>query len=126
EVSLSENSGRAVKGLGIYFSNDQLREENNRMLSVKPQVISKDFITNESGWTAISGEFTATGGENYFVIGAFDGTSSTKTVVTPLKENDNKRAYYYVRGASLTKVIEKDSDGDGVLDKDDECPTDPG
>src|SRR5690606_545001 len=48
---------------------------------------------------------------------------TSKTIVTEKKENDNKRAYYYINGGSLTKVIEKDSDGDGVLDKDDACPS---
>lgn len=126
QVSLSEKSGRAVKGLGVYFSNDQLNGSNNRMLTQKPQVRSEVFASDKSGWVTISGEFTAQGGERFFIIGAFEGTSEAKTIVEERKENDDKRAYYYIKGASLTKVVEKDSDGDGVLDKDDDCPNTPG
>src|SRR5690606_21158521 len=45
----------------------------------------------------------ATGGEKYFVLGAFENTFTAKSIVTPKKENDNKRAYYYVNGTSLIK-----------------------
>ncbi len=123
KVSLAEKSGRAVKGLGAYFSKDKLANTNNRALTFKPQVVSNDFIEDKTGWATITGEFVATGGEKYVTIGAFEGSYSEKAVVTPLKENDNKRAYYYLNGGSLTKAIEKDSDGDGILDKDDACAT---
>ena len=123
KVSLAEMSGRAVKGLGVYFSNEKLSHTNNKALDYTPQVVSKDFITDKSGWASVKGEFTAKGGENFFTIGAFKGSFTAKTIVTEKKENDNKRAYYYINGGSLTKVIEKDSDNDGILDKDDACPT---
>lgn len=123
KVSLAEMSGRAVKGLGVYFSSEKLAHTNNKALDYTPQVVSKDFITDESGWASVTGEFVAKGGEKYFTLGAFEGSSTSKSIVTAKKENDNKRAYYYINGGSLTKVIEKDSDGDGVLDKDDACPS---
>lgn len=122
-ISLAEKSGRAVQGLGAYFSKEKVNFTNNKALDFKPQVVSKNYITNKDGWETISGEFTATGGEKFIIFGAFNGTASMKSIVTPKKENDNKRAYYYINGASLTKSMDKDSDGDGVLDKDDACPT---
>lgn len=122
QVSLAENSGRAVKGLGILFSSTQLNHTNNKMLSDKPQVVSNEYITDKTGWATISGEFVAKGGEKYFIIGAFDGTYSSKSIIAEKKENDNKRAYYYLKGASLTKAIEIDSDKDGIVDKNDPCP----
>lgn len=121
-VNLAEKSGRAVNGLGAYFSANKLAHENNKALEYVPQIQSTDFITDEQGWTTISGSFVAKGGEKYVTIGAFKGSFTVTTTVQPKIENDNKRAYYYVTGGTLSKVLEGDSDGDGVLDKDDACP----
>lgn len=103
EISLADKSGRAVKGLGIYFSKDKVENKNNRALTLKPQIIFEEYIEDKQNWVTVSGSFVATGGEQYFVLGAFDGTFEAKSVVTPKKENDNKRAYYYVNGTSLMK-----------------------
>lgn len=101
-VSLAEKSGRAVNGLGAYFSNEKLNHENNKALSYVPQVKSTDFISDKNEWSTISGVFTAKGGERYVTIGAFEGSFTVKSTVIPKQENDNKRAYYYVNGAALT------------------------
>lgn len=122
-VNLAEKSGRAVNGLGAYFSNEKLNHKNNKFLEYEPQVKSKDFISDEDGWSTISGSFVAKGGEKYFAIGAFKGSFTVKSTVEPKKENDNKRAYYYVNGGTMSKTLAGDSGGDGVLDKDDACPT---
>ncbi len=126
KVSLADGSGRAVNGLGAYFSADKLEHKNNRALDYVPQIVSKDFITDKAGWTTISGSFVASGGEKYFSIGAFEGSFTVETIVEPKLENDNKRAYYYVNGVSLSKSglanTDSDRDGDGILDKDDHCP----
>lgn len=123
-VSLADNSGRAVNGLGAYFSKAKLNHSNNRALEYVPQVVSQEFITDENGWTKISGSFVAEGGEKHFSIGAYKGSFTVETIVEPKIENDNKRAYYYVNGISLStsKLADNDSDGDGILDEDDHCP----
>ena len=121
-VNLAEESGRAVNGLGAYFSNEKLEFKNNRALEFEPQIKSNEFISDEDGWSTISGNFIAKGGERYFSIGAFKGSFTVKSTVEAKKENDNKRAYYYVNGGTLSKVNNGDSDGDGVLDANDPCP----
>lgn len=103
DINLADKSGRAVRGLGVYFSKDKVENSNNRSLTLKPQVVFEEYIDDKDNWITVSGSFIATGGEQYFVLGAFDGTFEAKSVVTPKKENDNKRAYYYVNGMSLTK-----------------------
>ncbi|HIP32717.1 MAG TPA: OmpA family protein [Crocinitomicaceae bacterium] len=123
KVSLAENSARAVNGLGVYFSKERLAEKNNQAMSLTPQIKSSEMITDESGWTTVSGSFTATGGEKYFSIGAFAGSFTTKKTVVPMKENDSRRAYYYIYGPSLALGAARDADGDGVADEDDKCPT---
>lgn len=126
EVSLADKSGRAVKGLGAYFTNTPMNHSNNRAINHKPQITFKELANNKTGWQKLTGEFVASGGERYVVIGAFEGNFTVEKIVSDKKENDNKRAYYYMNGISLTKVLEKDSDGDGVLDKDDPCPNEYG
>ncbi|MBX2949730.1 MAG: OmpA family protein [Crocinitomicaceae bacterium] len=103
EINLADKSGRAVKGLGVYFSKDKVENKNNKALSLKPQVVFEEFIEDKANWVKVTGSFVAQGGERFFVLGAFDGTYEAKSVVEPKKENDNKRAYYYVNGTSLMK-----------------------
>ena len=126
EVSLADKSGRAVKGLGAYFTNSPVAEKSNHSINKKPQIIYNEVASNKTGWQKLSGTFVAAGGEKYVTIGAFEGHFTPSTVVAEKQENDNKRAYYYLNGVSLTKVVELDSDGDGVLDKDDPCPNEYG
>ncbi len=123
EVSLADKSGRAVQNLGAFLSKEKMNIGSNAHLDVKPNVTFTAWADNKNGWQKLTGEFTATGGEKFLIIGAFEGTFMVKTLATARTENDNKRAYYYLNsGVSLTKKLEKDTDGDGVLDKDDECP----
>lgn len=125
-VKLADNSGRAVKGLGAYFSSEKLNHSNNKALDYTPQIKSTYFITEESGWVKVSGSFTAKGGEKFMSFGAYEGSFTSKSTVEPKIENDDKRAYYYVRGGILTKVVPGDSDGDGIVDLNDPCPTEYG
>lgn len=103
DVNLADKSGRAVEGLGVYFSNDKVQNENNRALKLTPQVVFDGLVSDKDNWVKLTGSFVAKGGERYFVIGAFEGTFEAVSIVTPKKENDNKRAYYYVNGTSLMK-----------------------
>lgn len=103
ELSLADKSGRAVSGLGVYFSKDKVQNENNRALTLKPQIVFEEYVEDKENWVRVTGSFVATGGERYFVLGAYEGTFAAKSIVTPKKENDNKRAYYYVNGTSLMK-----------------------
>ncbi len=103
DISLADLSGRAVKGLGVHFSNDKIENKNNKALDLKPQIVFEEFIEDKANWVKVSGSFIAKGGEKFFTIGAFDGTFEAKSIVTPKKENDNKRAYYYINGTSLMK-----------------------
>lgn len=103
DVSLADKSGRAVKGLGVYFSKDKVENSNNKALSLKPQIVFDEYVEDKQNWVKLTGTFVAEGGERYFVLGAFEGTFDAKSIVEPKKENDNKRAYYYVNGTSVVK-----------------------
>lgn len=98
KISLADKSGRAVKGLGVYFSKDKLEEKNNKALELTPQIVFDTYFDKKEGWTNVWGKFVAEGGERYFTLGAFEGAFEVKSMVEPKVENDNKRAYYFVNG----------------------------
>ncbi|HTF05291.1 MAG TPA: hypothetical protein VK826_14780 [Bacteroidia bacterium] len=101
QVSLAEESDRAVRGLGAYFSTEKLNMRGNSFLQLSPQVVSKEVITDMNGWTEIRGMFIAEGGERYFSIGAFPEHLTVADLSDP-NRNDSRKAYYYVARPSLT------------------------
>ncbi len=100
KVSLAEKSGRAVSGLGAYFSPTMMNQESNEFMNVMPQIVSYTTVTNTSGWTEITGRFVAAGGEQYFAIGAFEPTIRAQKII-PENVNDNRKAYYYIAETSM-------------------------
>jgi OmpA-OmpF porin, OOP family len=100
KVSLAELSGRALKGLGAYFSNDKLNYKTNSAIQASPQVTSSELINTTDAWVEVKGTFTAKGGEKFVTIGAFkDNFTAEKTVAN--NQNDFKKAYYYISSPNL-------------------------
>lgn len=60
-------------------------------------------ITSTNGWTKIQFTYTATGGEQYFVIGNFYNSATTYTCVNASAMNPY--AYYYVDDVSITDGV---------------------
>lgn len=120
-VSLAENSGRAVNGLGAYFSKEVMASESNSFIKAEPQVKSSSIIKSTDKWVEISGSFIAVGGEEYITIGLFNGVDQAERAV-PVNVTNNKRAYYYIDGVSVVSGDFKDRDDDGVEDSKDKCP----
>lgn len=124
-VSLAENSGRAISGLGAVASKEMIKKEQSAYIKMDPQVKSTQVIDATDKWVEISGKFTAQGGEEYLTIGLFNGPGEVKRAVA-INVTNNKKAYYYIDGIELMASNEKDSDGDGIADKNDKCPKVPG
>ena len=118
-VSLGDESDRAVSALGAYASPVRLAFHHRHYLDVKPQVWSKEVVKNKQDWTEIKGTFKADGGERFIVIGAFPAAGMDKVPV--IDGGDSQRAYYFVDDVSLVVHPEPDTDGDGVIDKEDKC-----
>jgi outer membrane protein OmpA-like peptidoglycan-associated protein len=93
-------------------------------LDEKAQVVSKTVVVDKQNWTEIKGSFVADGTEKFIVIGTFPAAGMEK--IKMVEGADNQRAYYYIDGISLTVHPEPDTDGDGVIDKEDKCPQDKG
>ncbi len=118
-VSLAEKSGRAINNLGLLLSKDAISSNTNSFITASPQIKSANVLDNKNEWTEVSDRFIAAGGEQFLTIGLFNGVDK---VVDLSKETNNRRAYYYIDGISIAAFIEPDTDGDGVIDKEDACP----
>jgi OmpA-OmpF porin, OOP family len=103
-IALSDNSDRAVSGIGAYCSLEKLSEQHRRFLRQKPQVSVDSIIETKGKWMQVKGTFEADGGEQYIIIGTYPAADfMTKRMVEGL---DNKYAYYYVDGISV-KLLPK-------------------
>lgn len=74
-VSLDCASPQTSTGIGAYFSNERVTQQNKERLPYKPQIISYQKITYEDGWTLINGTFIAKGGEKYITLGSYSDTT---------------------------------------------------
>ncbi len=120
-VSLAENSGRAVKGLGAFLSKEPISLDGNSFIEAEAQVKSSEMLDNKNDWVEVSGIFTAKGGEEYLAVGVFNGPDEVKRAPA-INELNNRRAYYYIDAISVVPGEIKDADKDGVADSEDACP----
>lgn len=102
QVSLSDMSSRAISNLGAYVSAAHPMQASNSFMTVDPSFVVGQVVDNKSGWTPITGTFTAKGGEKFLTIGVFSADDMEVSNLggegsTP----DTKRAYYYVDGISM-------------------------
>ncbi len=106
-VSMAEQVRYAADALGIYFSTSEIRcysGFSGPVLTHVPQVVQAAglFLTDSVGWTAISGTYTALGGEEYIVIGYFKPWN-----VSALQDIGNgglTRCYYYIDDVTVEKI----------------------
>jgi outer membrane protein OmpA-like peptidoglycan-associated protein len=126
-TSLSEVSTRAVKGLGASVTKQKTYVYTQHHISLKPSVKAEGFITEQAGWAEVSGLYTATGGEKFITIGLFlDGAASASELAQNVgSDNAEKlnRAYYYITGVVVEEFTDVDTDGDGIYDSKDKCPS---
>ncbi|MDB5035550.1 MAG: hypothetical protein JWQ98_2791 [Chlorobi bacterium] len=120
-VSLAEASRVGIRRIGAYLTSDASVPSTSSVYTesgspVSPQIAHADPITDMAynvvgGWTEVIGYFTATGTEQYLVIGCFDESLSTEAV-TPhgdsycgnLSQNDygDIAAVYYIDDAEVS------------------------
>ncbi|MEZ4886240.1 MAG: gliding motility-associated C-terminal domain-containing protein [Chitinophagales bacterium] len=100
--------------IGFYFSDMELNEPQQTVLNITADVqnISDNFLTDKGNWLLVTGVFTATGGENYLIIGNFLNDAQT-TEATPC-DND-AAAYYYVDDVSVELIPELSIVGQNII-----------
>lgn len=105
-VSCSDNSGFAIDGLGLHFSDNPVTQNNNIVINLGgPPEISNpagNIITKKDGWQEISGTYTAIGGERFITIGNF--ISDDLLAIFDFPGNLSNYCSYYVSHISVTPV----------------------
>ncbi len=83
-VSACDSVQYVSNDIGIYFSRSEIHDTTHfpTYLNYTPQIEndSTNDLSSRIGWTEVSGQYTAVGGEKYIVIGNFK--DSTTTVAT--------------------------------------------
>jgi len=106
-VSLADSAWYATTEIGVHFSSTVIGGPANFLpLYETPQICSppSSFITDDTGWTLISGLYTAHGGEEYITIGKFGNDVNIDTVstgVTAYSSPGMLSAYYYIDDISV-------------------------
>jgi len=101
-VSLANSCSYTSSSIGAYFSDTMVYVNNYLTLPYNPQInnTTGNFINDTLGWTRISGNFIAQGGEKYLILGNFNNDQQTDSLPTnPIGFN---YAYVYVDDVSLT------------------------
>lgn len=110
-VFLSQSSNRAVGALGMTASKIRTEQNHERTIDTKNAMYllqdDRSPLDNR-GWTEVSCQYKAQGGERYLVLGNFDDDRKTK--VSGAIENDTFKnphvdfAYYYVDDVCVTNT----------------------
>lgn len=110
-------SPQTSTGIGVYFSNERITQQTKERLPVKPQVISYEKITYEDGWTLVSGNFIAQGGEKFITIGSYTDTTvvslqslGSKPVTFIASPHIGMHVYFYVDDVCVSLAEEKSCD----------------
>ncbi len=99
-VSLAEASQVTTNNLSVLFSDTAILNQND-LYAFTPQLnLTSSFITDTLTWILISGNYTATGGESFLIIGNFLNNAISATQLTGFGNFDE--AYFYVDDVSLS------------------------
>lgn len=86
-INTSEVTAHSIDAMDAYFGGDELDTITKAHLPLSylsPQISNPSFnyLTDTVGWTAITGTFTAQGGEKYMLIGNLRSNNATNSVVS--------------------------------------------
>ena len=106
---LASYSRFAVDQMSLYFSDIEIKNDININLSYTPQITNKVglFLDNIDEWVEFCTVYTASGNENYLIIGNFRNYDNTNYVVTDknvVNLRNKAYAYYYFDDVSVTRL----------------------
>jgi OmpA-OmpF porin, OOP family len=112
-LSLSDYSGLAVDGFGVYFSEELIIfEDKSDVLKYKPQIenLESNILSDTKKWMEYTGIFKAQGNEKYATFGNFKSLDKTNYIRLNPKKKDkmNLFAYYYIDNISLVPIETED------------------
>jgi hypothetical protein len=104
-VSLSDTSRLASNNIGAVLTVNQLIGDGGELpITSTPQILNQNIVNDTNGWTLISGEYSAIGGEKFLTIGNFFYNNQTLTQVSnPIY--GFLQAYYLVDNVSVTQTL---------------------
>lgn len=98
-VNLNSSCMRGINEIGAYATATNINNTNANPIILTPQVQGTIPYTATSGWQLVQGSFTATGGEQYLILGSFVPDSAmTFTTVSTTGWGDT---YYYIDDVCL-------------------------
>ena len=105
-VCQSESLKLSISNMGAYLSDSLIVTLNGDNIAVTPQIENPDSIilSDTMNWMKISGTFTASGGEQYIVIGNFRPDSLTNIDTTYNIPGYYNYSYYYIDMVSVIPV----------------------
>ncbi len=104
-VSLSDVEALATNNIGMYFSDTHTGIISTNLFFYTPQILDTTTITDTTNWTLVSGEYNATGGEQFIIIGNFTPNGNN----TIIQVNNSTESYYYIDDVSIV-----DCTGSGI------------
>jgi hypothetical protein len=100
-VSLGNSCMKGINEIGAYATATNINVANANPIILTPQVEGSTPYTAISGWQLVQGSFTATGGEQYLILGSFVPDSvMTFTNVANVGWGD---VYYFVDDVCLVE-----------------------
>jgi gliding motility-associated-like protein len=108
-VSLADNVKWASNNFGVFMSNTEVLIDCSTVgansdlgsYGITPQLTyNGPAIMNTSGWTKLQWNYTAQGGEQYIIIGNYNGNNSTNFECSNA-DAFNPYAYYYIDDVSV-------------------------
>lgn len=100
--SLADKADTALKELQLYFTPYLVQgskgPQGNKIFGNAQVSGPGTFVTNKTGWTKVSGTFTATGCERYLTVGNFE---ENPAILSGL--GGNLPAYYYIDDICVTE-----------------------
>ncbi len=77
-MNLLDNSKYSVRNIGVYFSDTLVFTPTVAAMPFVPQIVNADPAYPDTvNWYAVTGYYTAHGGESYLIIGNFDDDANT-------------------------------------------------
>lgn len=115
QASLAETASHASDDLGMYLSATPFDNERRYERSPHLRLPTGEPLENETDWMRVAGTYTAQGGEQYLLIGAFE--TDEEMLREKIRENDEPKVYYYIDEVVVRPCMEP-TQLDPVVDTD--------
>ncbi|WCO00266.1 T9SS type A sorting domain-containing protein [Psychroserpens ponticola] len=107
-VSLADNRSFALNHIGALLTNFAVEGDNTlNHLSVEPQILSNDIISDKENWTKVSGIIESDGGESFLTIGVFSSDEEISIMELP---DGEPLSYYFLDSVSIIETEENNSE----------------